>query len=126
MVTTNQNSTNNLPIACDLTAIPAEQREQHQVAAEQIFGAVGEIRELADGYAFRLPGESQMLLTAAEFIANEHLCCPFFGFTLELEPARGSLWLKLTGGEGVKQFIQTEILPGSLSLKETALTKGVR
>jgi hypothetical protein len=111
MLTTNQTLKNEVPIACDLTAIPAEQREQHQATAEQIFGAVRETRELPNGYAFRL--EPDMWLKAAEFIANERLCCPFFSFTLELEPGGGPLWLKLAGGEGVKQFIQAEVLPSS-------------
>lgn len=42
------------PIACDLNAIPPEQREQHGALAERIFGAVAERKELSDGYAFRL------------------------------------------------------------------------
>jgi hypothetical protein len=94
-----------IPIACDLTAIPAEYREQHSAIAEQLFAAVLEIRELPDGYAFRLPEEPGMLLKAAEFVSLERLCCPFFGFVLEIEPAGGPLWLKLTGGAGVKEYI---------------------
>lgn len=116
MLTTNQNLKNELPIiACDLTAIPAEQREQHPATSEQIFMAVEETRELPNGYAFRL--QPDMWLKAAEFIANERLCCPFLGFTLELEPEGGPLWLKLTGREGVKQFLQAEVLPWKSSLK---------
>jgi hypothetical protein len=105
-------------IACDLTAIAPEQRERHGVIAEQLFGAVQETQELPDGYAFRLPGTSEMLLKAAEFVSNERLCCSFFGFTLEIEPQGGSLWLKLTGSEQVKQFIQAEFLSQGLSLNK--------
>ena len=94
-----------IPIACDLTAIPAEHREHHSAIAEQLFVAVLEIRELPDGYAFRLPEEPRMLLKAAEFVSLERLCCPFFGFALEIEPEGGPLWLKLTGGAEVKEFI---------------------
>lgn len=102
---TDKNLKNELPIACDLTAIPAEQREQHNATAEHIFASVLETRELPNGYAFHLPEEPGMLLKAAEFVSLERLCCPFFSFTLEVEPAGGPLWLKLTGGEGVKLFI---------------------
>jgi hypothetical protein len=82
-------------------------RLQHE--RDPVFGAAQEIRELPDGYSFRLPNESPMLLKVADFIAKERLCCPFFGFAVHLEPEGGALWLSLTGREGVKPFILTEI-----------------
>jgi len=111
MLLKDQNSENGPVIACDLTAIPAEQREQHNATAEQLFAAVTEIRELPNGYAFRLPEAPGTLLKAAEFVNLERLCCPFFSFTLEIEPQGGPLWLKLTGPEGVKQFLRSEFAP---------------
>ncbi|MBA2392489.1 MAG: hypothetical protein H0V70_07050 [Ktedonobacteraceae bacterium] len=39
------------------------------------------------------------------YIANERLCCPFLHFTVEIEPHGGPFWLRLTGGEGVKEYI---------------------
>jgi len=94
-------------IACDLTAIEPKQREQHIATVEKVFAVVQEMRELPNGYAFRLPQEPDMWLKAAEFIAHEQLCCPFFGFALEIEPEGGPLWLKLTGSEDVKQFLKS-------------------
>ena len=47
--------------------------------------------------------------TAAKFIENERLCCPFFHFGLKVEPNGGRLWLRLTGGEGVKENLQTTL-----------------
>ncbi len=76
---------------------------------DELFHTVTEIRELSNGYSFRLPNESDVLLKAAEFIALERLCCPFFGFALEVAPEGGSAWLSLTGRDGVKPFIQAEI-----------------
>jgi hypothetical protein len=74
-----------------------------------VFAAVTEVRELPNGYAFHLPNASEMLRKLGDFIALEQLCCPFFGFTLEVEREGGALWLQLTGHEGVKPFIQAEI-----------------
>jgi hypothetical protein len=96
-------------IACDLTAIDTNEREQHFLTVEQLFAAVQYREELPDGYAFRLPTEH--LLDAAHFMANERLCCPFFTFTLQQEANGGPLWLKLTGSAEVKQFIQAEFGP---------------
>lgn len=108
---------NAIPIACDLTAIPVERRAQHEAITRQLFAAVQEIQGLPNGYAFRLFEEPGILVKAAEFVTLERLCCPFFGFTLEVEPKGGSLWLKLTGGEGVKEFIQSEFIKTSSSPK---------
>ena len=96
-----------IPIACDLTAIPTAEREAHETLARQLFfEAIPERHELADGFAFEFRADQYPQLVA--FIANERLCCPFFRFTLEVTPARGPIWLRITGGEGVKKFIQAE------------------
>ena len=97
------------PFACDMTAIAAEQRSAHLSKINKLFRAVEGLRELPNGYVFRLPNESEVLLTAAEFIALERLCCPFFGFGLEIEREGGAVWLTITGREGVKPFIMAEI-----------------
>ncbi len=97
------------PFVCDMTAIAADQRAAHLATINKLFQAVESVRELPNGYSFRLPNESDLLLTTAEFIALERLCCPFFGFGLEIEPEGGAVWLTLTGREGVKPFILAEI-----------------
>ncbi len=101
--------THESPLFCDLSALDRAQREHHQANTGQLFGAVEEIEELHDGYVFRLPAESATILQAAEFITLERLCCPFFNFALELEREGGPLWLKMTGREGVKQFLLAEV-----------------
>lgn len=95
--------------ACDMSAIAAGQRSTHAAATSKLFRAVESISELPDGYRFRLPHDPDLLLTAAEFIALERLCCPFFGFALEVERDGGAAWLSLTGRGGVKPFILAEI-----------------
>ena len=94
---------------CDMTAIPAELRNQPIAITKEVFGAIQTIRELPNGYAFQLSDTQGMLVKTAEFIDKERLCCPFFSFTVEVAPAGGSLWLQMTGQEGVKPFIQAEI-----------------
>src|SRR5688572_27773 len=106
-------TTDNTPpvLACNLKAIPPDQREQHGVLASQLFSAALETVELSDGYAFRLPTQSDVLINAATFIANERLCCPFIHFNLEITPNSGVIWLRLTGGQGVKELLKAELLP---------------
>ena len=77
------------PLACDMSAIGPGLRGRHVANAGELFRAVEEIRELPDGYAFRLPADADTLLKTAEFISPERLCCPFLGFALEVEPEGG-------------------------------------
>jgi hypothetical protein len=92
-----------------MNAIDPANRDRHISTTIVVFQAVQTIQELPAGYAFRLPNESTLLLKTAEFMANERLCCPFFGFNLMIEPEGGAVWLHLTGPAGVKPFIRAEI-----------------
>ncbi len=94
-------------IACNPNAIPADQREQWAETGKQVYAAVQEVQEMPDGYGFRLPTDPAMLLKVAEYIAYERLCCAFLRFTVEIEPNRGPFWLRLTGSEGVKEYMRS-------------------
>jgi hypothetical protein len=104
-VTTNIES----PFACVMGAIASDKRERHLANARELFRQVIEIREQPSGYAFGLPTDSATLLRIVEFVSLERLCCPFFGFALELEPEDGNVWLRLSGRDGVKAFIRAEM-----------------
>ncbi len=104
----NVQATQDLPIACDLIALDPEARSTHLETARQLLSAgAAEVQELPDGYAFRYSAEQYGQVT--QFIANERLCCPFFSFTLEVTPAHGPLWLRISGHAGVKDFLQSEL-----------------
>ena len=97
-------TTNELPIACDLRAIPAGDRADHIGRAEQLLTRLAEeIHELPDGYAFRYAAEHYAQVTA--FIDNERRCCPFFTFVLEAPPGGAPLSLRITGPEGAKDLL---------------------
>ncbi len=122
------NNLNGTPsLACDLTAIPASVREEHVLTAPQLFSAAQEVLELPNGFAIRFLNEPGKFMAIARFIENERLCCPFFNFGLEIEPNSGPLWLRLTGGEGVKEILQTmlfESIEDKTALKELIQTGG--
>ena len=99
----------NQTLACDLTAIPQDVRKEHVVTAPELFATAQEVQELPDGYAIRFLNEEGKFLAIAKFIENERLCCPFFKFGLDVEPNSGPLWLRLTGGDGVKEILQTTL-----------------
>ncbi len=94
---------------CRLDALTAEERKRHQSLGALIRLSVKETKELADGYAFRLPGNKAMVMTVAEFVTLERSCCPFFTFEIELGDAEKPLWLTWRGEEGVKEFLKAQL-----------------
>jgi hypothetical protein len=95
-------------------------REEWLTAGRAVYAAVQEVAELADGYRFRLPADSAMLVQTAQYMSNERLCCAFLRFTLEVTPGAGPMWLSVTGGEGVKAYISSVFTTSDL-LSEAVL-----
>lgn len=97
------------PFACDMSAIEAAALPKHLATIQKLFGLVEQVKELPNGYTFRLPGDSDVWETASDFVALERLCCPFFDFSLAVEREHGPIYLTLTGRQGVKPFIMVEV-----------------
>jgi hypothetical protein len=102
---------NSASLACDLTALDESARAEHERVSESVLGSVTEIREDPEGYAFRLPTQTETIRKAATFIARERLCCPFFDFSLTVERNHGPVWLSVSGREGVKQYVEDSVVP---------------
>jgi len=97
-------------IACNLNVFTPAERAQHRTLIALLKAAIAERSELPDGYGFRLSREIISLEQLAVWAALESKCYPFFDFQLELSPQpAGLLWLRLRGGEGVKEFIHLEL-----------------
>jgi hypothetical protein len=94
------------PLACDMTAIPAERRASHLATSRESFARIEEVRELPDGYEFEFPFNSPTYTALSEITPLEHACCPFFNIAIRRE--ENSLLWQLTGSEGAKQFIRME------------------
>ena len=122
---TNQTSRGEVIIACNPNAIPSEMREQWVENGKQVYAAVLGIQDMPDGYGFRLPTDSAMLLKVAEYIANERLCCAFLHFTVEVEANEGPFWLRLTGGEGVKEYIRSVFVMHDLLNEQVVKAAGL-
>jgi hypothetical protein len=99
---------NDTPFACDMSALNKEQRVRVLDLLAELKAKRQEIMELPDGFSFRYEMDSHAFLNAAEFITLERLCCPFFEFGLNVEKENGAMWLRLTGRDGVKDFIRIE------------------
>ena len=95
-------------LACNLNAISQENRHRYKDLFRRVQVAITDRRELADGYVFRLSGESLLLTDVAEWVSLERLCCPFFIFQLQATGGEPDYWLTLQGPDGAKAIIDHE------------------
>ena len=107
-VTPESKSMTDPPIACNLLGLTAAERARQKELHKQLFSKVERVRELPNGYAVGLPGSKETILAVAEFITLERTCCSFFRFELEVGRQEEPVWLRITGAEGVKDFLKTQ------------------
>ena len=101
------------PFACNRSALTAQDRKRHfDELGPMLRTMVKNVRELPEGYEFQFPADAATYRLVAEWAAGEHLCCPFFDIDLRVGRENGPLYLRLTGREGVKQFIKADFPPG--------------
>jgi hypothetical protein len=95
-------------LTCNINGIPPQERTRYGRLFETLRHAILERRELPDGYAFQMDTKQIDTGQLVEWIELERRCCPFFGFEVHWDRKNGSVWLHLTGPEGVKEFFLDE------------------
>jgi len=94
-------------MSCKLTTPELQNRKATVLAS--LKSKIIETKELKDGYAFKFPGNDEILDELTEFIKTERACCDFFTFGLSVSGDKSETWLQITGEEGAKGFITTEL-----------------
>jgi len=106
------------PFVCNVAALNARERERHEKLGKLLRSAVVEKTELENGFVFaldlaRLPkdaaGEPFCVVEVAQWVDLEARCCPFLAFGIELSDRGKAVRLRLTGGRGVKAFLESEL-----------------
>jgi len=100
-------SKSEVPIACNLNALLDE--DHHRAVGDELLHQATAVRTLEDGYEMDFPVTTLELVT--EFIDGERRCCPFFRFVIQVEPEAQTIQLRITGRDGVKAFLEQELLP---------------
>lgn len=93
-------------MSCKLTTPELQQRKATLIA--DIKGLIREKAELPNGYSYQFDGSDETIDLLAGFIKTERQCCDFFNFSIDVNNDR-TAWLKITGNEGVKGFITSEL-----------------
>jgi hypothetical protein len=102
------------PLACNAMALEARQKQRIRALLEELRAETQEVRELPNGYAFRLPAQASVISSAAEYVDLERRCCPFFDFVLSAKREGGPVWITLSGRAGTKEFAKAEFDIGQI------------
>jgi hypothetical protein len=94
-------------LRCKLTTDELRQRKATVLASLKT--QVLERSELASGFAYRFDASDKLLDELTEFIKTERECCDFFVFNVRVTGEPRAAWLELTGPEGTKEVIRSEL-----------------
>jgi len=93
---------------CNMKALSHTERIKHMMLTGKLIMTRKEIVELERGYEFQFSPTNVSSVELANWVVAESKCCPFFDFHIDLEKEGHLLCLRLTGDEGIKQFIRSE------------------
>lgn len=97
------------PFACNRNALTPEERKRHFDELGPALRSLSTgVQELPNGYEFKFPSDMKTYRLLAEWVGGERACCPFFDIDLRSEREGGPLYLRLTGRDGVKQFVRAD------------------
>ncbi len=93
---------------CNTKALTPAERARHEALTKKLLAMRKETVEMEKGYEFQYSPADVTVAEVAEWVVAESRCCAFFDFHIDLENAGTLVCLRLTGAEGVKQFIRSE------------------
>lgn len=93
---------------CNTKALHPEERARHEALTKKLLAKRQETIETDKGYELQYNSTEVSVGEVAEWVVAESKCCPFFDFHIDLEMEGKQVCLRLTGPEGVKQFIRSE------------------
>jgi hypothetical protein len=93
---------------CNIKILSVAERAHKKQIGEKMAASQMEMKELPNGYAYRYRPGGVSIVELADWVESERRCCPFFDIAIETEREGGPVWLKITGRQGVKEFIRGE------------------
>jgi hypothetical protein len=109
MMNTESYSASNSKTELTCKMLPEELKIRKETVLQSLKSKILERKELKTGYAFKFPGNDQVVDEIVEFIKTERECCDFFVFNLSVSGDKSEAWLTMTGVEGAKDFITEEL-----------------
>jgi len=99
------------PIACDLSVFDPAQREEHGKELQRLLSSAEGLESRGNQRALRFPYERALFIDAATWIADEGRCCPFFRFSLRLEPSANCFRLEIDAPVEAQAILDAALAP---------------
>jgi hypothetical protein len=93
---------------CNMKALSHVERARHLLLTGKLIMTRKDIVEMENGYELQFSPSSISVADLANWVTAESKCCPFFDFHIDLEQEGRLLCLRLTGEDGIKEFIRSE------------------
>jgi hypothetical protein len=93
---------------CNTKALTSAERARHELLTKKLLAKKKATVETEKGFEFQYSPEDVSVAEVAEWVVAESRCCPFFDFHIDLEEEGKLVCLRLTGEQGIKQFIRAE------------------
>jgi hypothetical protein len=93
---------------CNMKALSYVERAKHMLLTGKLIMARKDIVDMENGYEFQFNPANVSVAELANWVTAESKCCPFFDFHIDLEQEGRLLCLRLTGENGIKEFIRSE------------------
>ena len=94
-------------VSCKLTTPELQERKKTVIA--KVKKLVVQRVETTNGVVYSFKDSDSTIDLLSSFIKTERLCCSFFTFNLIVGRSEGFVSLELSGPEGTKDFIESEI-----------------
>jgi hypothetical protein len=94
-------------VTCKLTTPELQERKKTVIA--EVKKLVVQRVEVTNGVRYSFNDSDSTIDLLTNFIKTERLCCSFFEFNLVVGQSEGFVTLELSGPEGTKDFIESEI-----------------
>lgn len=98
-------STNEQPIACDLTRLDETGRRREGELLRRFRGIFSDATWTGAGYRFAVPSDPATLAELGELLALERLCCPFLRWELSVT-AEERAHLHVSGPGDAREFLE--------------------
>ena len=97
--------TRDIPIACNLDALSATERQRRTDLATSIRERVVDMRETERGFRLRLNPDTELLRDTLDLICLERRCCPFLEMKLVFAGENGPVYFDIGGNVDAKAFL---------------------
>lgn len=95
-------------LTCKLTTKELQNRKQ--TVLTDLKNNVLTKNEFKDGFEYTFSGTDKVIDQLTEFIKTERQCCDFFNYEIKISgDIKETVTLKITGPDGVKDFIKEEL-----------------